>query len=617
VQQLQAQQAELQKQYEELLRAQAEAQAARAEYVDLYDLAPVGYFSLGPAGRVEQLNLRAAQLLGTDRQRLAGRRFALFVAPADRPAFGQFLAGVLATDAPLGCELALLRADGTAFAGQLEGLRVAGPAGAAQCRLAVLDGSARRRAAEALAASEARFRRLFADGNDAVLLLQGEVFVDCNAAALRLLGAQAREQVVGQRPAALAPAAQPDGRPTAEVFRQRVEQTWHHGSQRCEVLLHRFTGEAIWVEAVLTALDGDGGHPPLVHMLWRDVTAERAVVRQLHHEKEFTQSLLENSVDGIVALDRTGRVLAWNSQAARYFGSTAAQALGQPVFAVLPALDTAAARRTVAQVLAGAPVVRTGLALGPGPGQYDAYHVPLRAHAAAAPSGLLVMFRDVTERNRLAEEAIRLRLRGQQELLTAILDTQETERKRIAESLHNGLGQLLYATKLSLGDRTGAVPRNPQVLALLEEAIRTTRTLSFELTPGILEDFGLPTALEALVKRLAPAGLPVRLHLAGLADRLPAAVELSVYRMVQELLNNAMRHAQAREVTVHVARDPGRLEVSVEDDGRGLDAAALAAQPLAGIGLAGVRNRVALLGGTLALNAQVGRGTIVSFELPL
>ena len=216
----------------------------------------------------------------------------------------------------------------------------------------------------------------------------------------------------------------------------------------------------------------------------------------------------------------------------------------------------------------------------------------------------------------LAEEAIQQRLRQQQEVLAVILTTQETERKRIAEAIHNGLGQLHYATKLSLEGR-GHAPRNPRdTLKLLDEAIRTTRTISFELTPGILEDFGLRIALEELVKRLAPVGLPVHLHLANLDQRLAPKVEIAVYRVVQELLNNVMKHATgATEVEVHVAHANHRLEVSVEDNGCGFAPAALATQPLVGIGLSGVRNRVDLLGGEPLVESRLGQGTIISFAL--
>ena len=860
VQELQVHQIELEMQNEELLLAQAAAETARAQYVDLYDFAPVGYFTLHASGLIEQLNLYGSQQLGSVRQRLVGRRFALFVAPAGRAEFGQFLARVLATEGTVSCELALQREDGSSFFAQLEGLRVSSAAhnddsAPLRCRLAVVDITERRRATEALAASEARFRRLFAESHDAVVLLQGPWCVDCNAAALRLLGATRREQVVGHRAWDCAPNTQPDGRLTSSLFYDSVQEAMRTGSKRCEARMCKVTGEKIWVEAVLTPIEQAGG-APLVHVLWRDITAEREAAhqlresearlnlalaasetgvfthdlltklvqlderaqatlgmvytpapmagssltqqcihpddlprvrtavaeavaantiftvdfrvmwpdgsvhfitsagravtdvlgqvvsvagllrdvtainatreelnykslvlerllsnvpmvlarfrpdgtyveavgaglrtlgfddnalvgrnvfeafpgqrpylqsvlageqarflaelevsgqavafqnygffdeqrqqvvvlsvdvteteqqkRQLTREKEFTQSLLEYSIDGIVALDREGRITAWNSQSARYFGYPAAQVLGQSLFVVLPHLDNEAARQVVGQVLAGEQVLLEGQAVTHRVGHFDVYHVPLRQAGEDQPTGILILFRDVTQRDRLAEETTRQRLRQQQEVLAAILDTQETERKRIAEALHNGLGQLLYATKLSL-EGGGGGPR--ESLKLLEEAIRTTRTISFELTPGILEDFGLRTALEELVKRMVPTGLPVRLHLTNLDQRLRLPVEITVYRVVQELLNNVMKHAAASEVVVHVARELGRVEVSVEDNGRGFAPAALASQPLAGIGLAGVRNRVALLGGELRIHSRLGRGTIISFEV--
>ncbi len=612
VQELQVHQIELEMQYEELLLAQAEAQAARAEFVDLYDFAPVGYFTLTEGGLVVQLNLFASQQLGAVRQRLAGRRFALFVAPGARLEFGQFLARVFRADSTQSCELQLQREDGTFFYAQLEGLRAEGPTGR-HCRLVVVDVTARRQAAEALAASEARFRRLFADSSDAVVLLQGHQVVDCNEAALRLLGAQHKPQLVGYAVWAHAPAQQPNGQRTVDLFLESIAKATRAGSHRCVALLRRVPGQEIWVEAVLTPIEL-GGPTPLVHIVWRDITAARAAQEELRQEKEFTESLLEHTVDGIVAFDRAGRIVVWNAEAGHLAGLGAAAALGRPL-AEVRAPFGAAVQQALPQALRGEQVNLLGCPAPGRPDHYDLHLIPLKDPREAQPSGVLAIIRDVTERDRLTEEATQLRLRRQQEVLAAILATQESERKRIAEALHNGLGQLLYATKLSLEGHCGALGAARESLKLLDEAIRTTRTISFELTPGILEDFGLRTALEELVKRVAQAHLPVRLHLANLEERLAPPVEIAVYRIVQELLNNVMKHAHATEVEVHVAREPGRVEVSVEDNGRGFEAAALASQPLAGIGLAGVRNRVTLLGGELAINSQPGRGTIVSFGL--
>ncbi|MDO7846104.1 PAS domain S-box protein [Hymenobacter sp. M29] len=742
LQELQVHQIELEMQYEELLVAQAEASTARAQYTDLYDFAPVGYCTLSAVGTIEQLNLCASRQLGSVRQRLVGRRFALFVAPPDRLDFGQFLTRVLSTDVTLSTQLTLQREDGTPFYAQLEGLRAAGPDGP-QCRLALVDMTARRQASEALAASEARFRKLFSDSNDAVVLLQGHQFVDCNEAAVRLLGCRSKAEVVGQPAWAHAPDVQPGGQRTIDLFRETTTDALRNGSRRCEALMHKATGEQMWIEAVLTPIEL-GGNTPMVHILWRDITQARAareelrqsqerlqmalaasdsgvwvweiaghelhwdaraqtifglpyrpgpvsfealrgavhpqdqpavaeglrralaqqapfdlehrivwpdgsvrfvatqgkavadaagqplrlvgIVRDvtprreaenaLRREKEFTESLLENTVDGILAIDRAQRITAWNAEAARYFGQEAAAVLGRPLFEVMHFLDEQA-RTNVARALAGDHISRTHQPFHSRPGYFDVFLIPLKDDSQDLPSGVLVLIRDITERDRLAEEATQLRLRRQQEVLAAVLATQEAERKRIAEALHNGLGQVLYATKLSLEHPASAALAHREPLKLLEEAIRTTRTISFELTPGVLEDFGLRTALETLVKRMAPTGLPVGLHLRGLERRLPAPVEIAVYRVVQELLNNVMKHAHASETEVHVAREHGRLYVSVEDNGRGFDPASLTTQPLAGIGLSGVRNRVALLGGELGLASRLGRGTIVSFELNL
>ncbi|GAC1587859.1 MAG: hypothetical protein NVS3B25_04100 [Hymenobacter sp.] len=740
VQELQIHQIELEMQYEELLLAQTEAQAARDQYLDLYDFAPVGYFTLSEGGLIRQLNLSGSQLLGAVRQRLVGRRLALFVAPHQRLEFGKFLARVFSSDSTQSCELQLQREDGTLFYAQLEGLRTETTIGP-QCRLAVIDTTLRHHASEALAASEARFRKLFADSNDAVVLVQGSVYADCNEAALRLLGARHQQQVLGQPIWAHTPELQPDGRRTADLFRENLATAIRTGSQRCEALIRRLSGEEIWVEAVLTPIEL-GGATPLVHIVWRDITAARAaqvalrlsqerlqmalaasasgvwlwevadnqlywdenaqavfglpfnpepvsfeVLRAAVHEadrallaaglrrafaehvpfelehrvrwpdgrvryaaalgkaqfdergrplrlvgimrdvtprreaeaallreKEFTESLLDNSVDGLIALDRDARITAWNTEAARYFGQGGAAVLGRPLFEVLPYLDEEALRM-VERALAGERITRLGRVFPGRAGHYDVYGVPLQHQGEARPSGVLITIRDVTERDRLAAQATQLSLRRQQEVLAAILATQETERKRIAEALHNGLGQLLYATKLSLAAHPNEPPPPPDSLRLLEEAIKTTRTISFELTPGILEDFGLRTALEELIKRIAPARLPVHLHLTHIDQRLPPPVEIAVYRIVQELLNNVMKHAAATEAMVHLTLEKGRLEVSVEDNGCGFEPAALAVPSLAGIGLAGVRNRVALLGGELKINSRLGKGTIISFEL--
>ncbi|WP_185816785.1 sensor histidine kinase [Hymenobacter metallilatus] len=329
---------------------------------------------------------------------------------------------------------------------------------------------------------------------------------------------------------------------------------------------------------------------------------------RLRTEKEFSERLLNHSLDAIAACDQHGSVTAWNHIMERLSGVPASTMLGQqlPEFPVF-AGDTAqgAALRSI---LSGQNTPHYNVPFHCHNQDCEANLLPLPMPEGSA-YGVLVVIRDVTQRNQLAAEATRLQLRRQQEILSAVLEAQEAERRRIAEGLHNGVGQLLYAAKLSL-------PAGPEVQAtraVLEEAIRATRTISFELTPGVLADFGLKTALEELFKRIPHQHLPVQLHILNLPPRLPAPVEMAAYRIVQELLNNMLKHARATTALVRVAYRNQALHLAVHDNGVGFEPAT---GPQPGLGLPSIRNRVELLQGTLQLTSRPGQGTTVQITIP-
>jgi signal transduction histidine kinase len=142
----------------------------------------------------------------------------------------------------------------------------------------------------------------------------------------------------------------------------------------------------------------------------------------------------------------------------------------------------------------------------------------------------------------------------------------------------------------------------------LEGEIDALRGLVRELRPAALDELGLGAALEGLAER---AGVPVDVDVQLGERRLPAEVEVAAYRIAQEALNNALRHAAATAVAISVREDDGRVRVEVRDDGRGFDADA----PAAGFGLPGMRERVELLGGELEVESSAA-GTRVGAMLP-
>jgi signal transduction histidine kinase len=214
-----------------------------------------------------------------------------------------------------------------------------------------------------------------------------------------------------------------------------------------------------------------------------------------------------------------------------------------------------------------------------------------------------------------AEKALRERER-QQALLEAIQGAQEEERRRIAESLHNGLGQLLYATKLQL-DHLPTDPAQParhEAARLLSEAIRQVRAISHELSPALLEEFGLRVALETICQQLGGSGLRWQCHIdVTKIPPLSLALQQTVYRLAQGLAHNVVKHAQASSATLEVEALPGWVIVRVEDNGQGFDPATVTE----GMGLKTLRSRVALLRGVLQVDSALGQGTHIWMRLPV
>jgi signal transduction histidine kinase len=218
-------------------------------------------------------------------------------------------------------------------------------------------------------------------------------------------------------------------------------------------------------------------------------------------------------------------------------------------------------------------------------------------------------------------EALRAR-EELKELSAELVSAQEVERRRISRELHDEVGQVLSAMMLALGNlrsslKDGDMEESMRQLQLLqdmtEQNARMVRNISLLLRPAMLDDLGLAAALKWLAREVSRnSGIQVDVAADDCPDDLPEEHRTCVYRVVQEAVRNASRHSGARHVRIYVERDGQGIRVSVQDDGKGFDPAREK-----GIGLLGMDERVIRLGGVLAVDSERGRGTIVSFELPL
>jgi len=213
-------------------------------------------------------------------------------------------------------------------------------------------------------------------------------------------------------------------------------------------------------------------------------------------------------------------------------------------------------------------------------------------------------------------------LLNEQEIKTynAMIEGQEEERKRVAEELHDRLGSMLSTVKLWFGAlEDKAVPNKEQytkVNHLLDDAVDEVRKVSHNLSTGMVMSFGLVPALEELCRGIDASGLiKCRLLAYGMDERIDNQKETGIYRMVQELASNILKHAKATRIIIQLNLVENELNVTVEDDGTGFDPTAR--RPGSGIGLKNLETRAARLGGTYHIDTSPGKGTISIINIPV
>ncbi len=239
--------------------------------------------------------------------------------------------------------------------------------------------------------------------------------------------------------------------------------------------------------------------------------------------------------------------------------------------------------------------------------------------------GLLLAFLTIGHTLRLERELERrldenARARADlQELSAKLLRAQENERRTLARELHDEVGQSLSAILMEADNAASASgdaearEHIDAVRTLAEKTVNEVRDLALLLRPSMLDDFGLVPALNWYAREMTKrTGLNVVLTADDAADDLPEEHKTCIYRIVQEAINNAARHASARTVQVEVRREAERVKLSVRDDGAGFDS-----RIVRGLGLLGMDERVRRLGGRFAIDSQPGRGTAIAAELPV
>jgi PAS domain S-box-containing protein len=388
------------------------------------------------------------------------------------------------------------------------------------------------------------------------------------------------------------------------------------GNRRTELIACRNDGREIPIElTVVPVLDGTRR---MFSAFVRDLSERR------HDEalQQFQSSILENIQDSVIAVDLDGCVRYWNRGAEALYGYNRVEMMGRTMQAVLPEGESMAG--TVQRILrAGETLEEVRRRRKDGAIVWVELRRSVMRDAHGAITGVLGVAKDVTERRRVTAELERShgRLRN---LAGRLRRIREEERTAIARRIHDEMGQVLTALRLDVVWLEARLSDGQPVLLdkcrtmeqLIEATIGRVRSLATELRPAVLDDLGLPAAIEWETQEFARrTGIRCEVHLANDLAGLDADRATDLFRILQEALTNVARHAMARCVQVTLRVVAGEVVLHVDDDGRGITPAEAVDQR--SLGLVGMRERALLWDGSVDVQARSAGGTGVTVRLPL
>ena len=360
----------------------------------------------------------------------------------------------------------------------------------------------------------------------------------------------------------------------------------------------------------------------------REIGERRRVEKALLASESRVRTIIREAAIGIALIDRDGHILEGNPALLAMLGYAPEELHGLAFTRINHPKSAEMTRKIFQQLLAGQQKVcrvETRYLRKDGWIGWGRQFISLVREAGGEPQFFIALCEDITER-RQSDDKIRTYREQLQSLASELSLTEERERRRLATVLHDQIAQLLLVAKARFESLLESAPSRrrakplEEIRRLIEESIRCTRSLIYELSPPILYDLGFEAAMEWLAEHMEQQyGLVVIVEDDDRPKDLDHQVRGLLFRAVHELLINVLKHAQASHTKVCMRRDGDYLRVAVEDNGLGFapDKLRAASGKIERFGLFSIRERLIYFGGHLEIDSKPGQGTSVILTIPL
>lgn len=480
-----------------------------------------------------------------------------------------------------------------------------------------------------LAASEKRFHTLFDSATELIVVadMDGR-FVDVNRRACEALG-YTREELLGMRVTDIQTGATID----------ELKRLWQSDESAQGITLRRKVirkdGSHFPADVRVKSLEID--NQTFSMAVARDMSAQIAAEELLRASNELNQAIFDATSAQMAVIDGNGDLIAVNASWTRFAEEHSCDThqeprtgLGSNFFNACcqdcqPDTDQAHAAATGVRAVLNGETARFSMESKCATPEQTLWFLMNATPLKVGAGGAVITYLDITG----IKEAQETQLRYSQQLQALARKHQEIEEKerlRLSMELHDQIGQSLAALKMSLAQAKRGLSESPasatalaQAMSIVDSVAKSTHDISHRLRPPLLDELGIKSALSWHIGNLpCPENVRIRFDDEIGTERFPESVELACFRIIQEALNNALRHAEPTEIKVKIYSTPDHLCLAVEDDGRGFDLD-IPLQPneqWISLGLIGIRERIAQLGGSLQIDSKPNAGTQVSACLP-